>query len=163
MNISTRKLIMKNLPDLCDYLLNSERIALWIESSKFLAFRKWINYYVEEEFRCFIYNKKLVAISQYEYGNKLPHQMQCSDLIIKAIKNFVDQVNIPYINVVMDVAFHISNFDVYFIEFNAFGLYSDTDAGLYDWCHDSDILHSDGRHIDIRLFDMKFIEQKFQV
>ena len=38
----------------------------------------------------------------------------------------------------MDVAVH--NNRVYFIEFNGFGIESDTDAGLYDWAKDQDIL-----------------------
>lgn len=163
MNIATRKLIIKNVDDLCDYLLKSERISFSIKTSKNLVFRKWIDYRVEEEFRCFIYKNKLVAISQYDYGNELPIKMRCTATIVNVIKNFVNQVKLPFNSVVMDVAFHISNHNVYFIEFNEFGLTSNTDAGIYDWVHDADILYSEGSYTDIRLFDMDIIRRKFSI
>ena len=165
-NLSIKKLIIKSIAQLVTYLLESERIAENIAESAFLVFREWINFKSEEEFRCFIYKKRLVAISQYDYAEELPADLQQPDLIVKTISYFVDQIIelIPFHNVVLDVAVRFSDLNVYFIEFNSFGLKSDTDASLYDWVHDDDILCPKVfDKIDIRLFDLKYIEKKFQI
>jgi len=165
MNAQNKKLIIKSVDELCEYLLTSERIAEYIQHDKYIVFRKWITYNVEEEFRCFIKNKKLVAISQYEYGNYLPQHMNCPKLICKLIKHFINQViqHIPFDDIVIDIAMHMENLNVYFIEFNYFGLESDTDAGLYDWANDESILCCDHDDVDIRLYDPKWIEAKYAI
>lgn len=43
------------------------------------------------------------------------------------------------------------------------GLESDTDASLYDWVHDRDILSGSLEKVDIRFFDMAHIEKKYQI
>ena len=148
---------------LCEYLLSSERIATCIRRDGHIVFRKWIKYNVEEEFRCFIKNKKLVAISQYEYGNYLPEYMNQPELISKLIQNYISQVvhDIPFDDIVIDVAVHDLN--VYFIEFNDYGLESDTDAGLYDWENDKKILCENHDDIDIRLYDEKWLVAKYTI
>lgn len=162
-NNSIKRLIMKDIDQLCDYLLASERIAQYISIDKYIVFREWIEYKVEEEFRCFIKGGKLVAISQYDYGNALPEHMKCEKLIVKAIDNFIKQLEIPHLDIVIDVAFHLDDMNVYFIEFNSFGLKSDTDAALYDWVHDRKILMGKCEGIDIRLFNDIYIERKYRV
>ena len=165
-NIAIRKLIIKSVAQLSAYLLESERIAEHIANSTYLVFREWIDFKSEEEFRCFIYQRKLVAISQYDYIADLPVDMQQPYLIIKTIGNFVNQVIglIPFENTILDVAVRFSDLRVYFIEFNSFGINSDTDAGLYDWVHDDHILCPPiFNEINIRLFSEEYIERKFQV
>ena len=163
MNAQNKKLICKSVEDLCTHILASERIAEYIQHDKYFVFRQWISYGVEDEYRCFIKNKQLVAISQYEYGNALPEHKIQPELVTKMIKNYVDQVatRIPYDDVVLDVAVYDTN--VYFIEFNSFGLESDTDAGLYDWANDCDLLNGKHNEVDIRLYDPKWIEAKYAV
>lgn len=171
MNTNIKKLIIRSVYELSTYLLRSDRIGLYMSdlNTKYLVFREWIDFDITEEFRCFVYDKKLIAISQYEYGTELPKSMQVPESIVSHIKFFVDQVIglIPFNNVVLDVALKFSNMNVYFIEFNPFGLESDTDAGLYDWVHDNHILcpidSNTVNRIDIRLFDMAYIERKFQI
>ena len=165
-NTNVKKLIMKNVQQLCDYLFNSERINEWFSKNKYIVFRKWIDYKVEEEFRCFIHNKKLVAISQYDYGEDLPNNMKKPGLIKDLVHNFINQVIglIPFNNIVIDLAVCLDSLKVYFIEFNSFGLCSDTDAGLYDWVHDANILTPERSiNVDIRLFDVKYIERKYSI
>lgn len=165
LNELNTQLIMKTTIDLCNYLLNSERIANNIDSDEYIVFRKWIDYKVENEFRCFIKNKSLVAISQYEYGNDLPEYMKLPDMITIVIGNFICKIHniIPFNDIVIDVAICMKTLNVYFIEFNEFGIYSDTDAGLYDWVHDHKILNGEQFMVDIRLFDEKYIEKKYEV
>ena len=165
LNYETIKLIMTSTSAVCKYLLDSERIASNISSDSYLVFRKWIDYNIEEEFRCFIHNKKLVAISQYEYGTDLPDIIKKPDIIKAKISFFIDQImdRIPFNNIIIDVAYHWADNNVYFIEFNDFGKESDTDAGLYDWIHDSCILYGETDNVDIRLFDLAYIERKFQI
>ena len=126
LNVVTKKLIIRSIDSLCEYLLNSERIALYIGDleTKYLVFREWIEFNVEEEFRCFIYQKKLVAVSQYDYGQALPESMIQPDSIVRCIQCFVDQVMkfILFDDVVLDVAVKLSNSHVYFIEFNPWGV-----------------------------------------
>ena len=167
-NSTNKKLIIKTAKQLCNYLFTSERIQAWFEKNNFIVFREWINYKAEEEFRCFIYQRKLVAISQYDYGCDLPDYMKQPDLIVKAISHFINQTIdiIPFDSVVIDLALCIENLNVYFVEFNPFGIESDTDAGLYDYVHDKDILTPDDLiniKTDIRLFDLKYIERKYSV
>lgn len=163
MNAQNKKLICKSVEDLCTHLLASERIAEYVQHDKYFVFRRWIAYCVEDEYRCFIKNKRLVAISQYEYGNALPAHKIRPDLVMKMIKNYVHQVAtlIPFDDVVLDVAVHDTN--VYFIEFNSFGLESDTDPGLYDWVNDCDLLNGKYDNVDIRLYDPKWIDAKYAV
>ena len=162
--LSAEKLIIKSIEQLTDQLLTSERINLYIKTANYMVFRNWMKYEIQNEFRCFIYKKKLVAISQYDYFLPLPNP-EYAEQFLKIIEFFFLQVShlIPFVNVVMDVA--IENGEVYFIEFNPFGNNSDTDAGLYDWVKDQSILvpleFSD--RIDIRLFDMEYINRKFQL
>jgi hypothetical protein len=171
LNNDNKKLIMKNVEDLSRYLLSSERIALYIGDNMTanLCFREWIDFNLEEEFRCFIHGRKLVAISQYDYCREIPKHIQNPDLVVKCIKHFVDQIiqYIPFDNVVLDVALKFPELNVYFIEFNPFGLEGDTDSSLYDWVHDADLLSGENigniEKIDIRFFDMKYIERKYQI
>ena len=93
-NNNTKKLIIKSEKQLANYLLISERIAMYIfdSNTKYLIFREWIDFNVENEFRCFIYKKNLTAISQYDYGYELPKYMQVPALIVNTINHFFFQI-----------------------------------------------------------------------
>lgn len=169
-----KNMIVKSPRQIVEMLLASNRINEYLEDSEYLVFREWIDYSIEEEFRCFIYNGQLVAISQYDYFLPLPYQpsVELIPLFFEQSAWVSDSLNapqralkdlIPYKNAVMDLAIH--NGKIYFIEFNAFGNLSDTDAGLFDWVKDEDILtpiYFD-KKVNIRLFEIDHVVKKFEL
>ena len=101
----------------------------------YIIIRKPIDLKLYRRFRLFVYSGKLRAISQFDsiYDTDM-HEL--SDLIIKDIKRWYNNICLPYLDVVIDIGF--SAFKVILIDMHAFGKDGRTWPILYDW--DKDIL-----------------------
>jgi hypothetical protein len=98
------------------------------------------------EFRVFVYNKKITAISQqFIYTKNTYINNIIAEKIITDIKEFV------YNNIIPNIT-HISNFtidlsilnnnEIYFIELNSFGSEYAAGSALFHWEIDKDILYN---------------------
>ena len=101
-----------------------------------LVLRKWCNLYPSQEFRCFVYNHKLIAISQRIHSQYFPHLAEGMDHIRELLMQFYTCIihqrfaggEIP--SFVFDT--YIDTKDrVWLIDFNVWG--DRTDPLLFEW------------------------------
>ncbi|CAF4276055.1 unnamed protein product, partial [Adineta steineri] len=130
-NVNQLKLLFKN-SDRLRQDLNE------LSSNEKLILRQWISN-ISNEYRCFICNGKLNAISTYgSQQNSIENEKQMKDFINS--KNFQDIIlTIPYSHGVVDCAIDWSNYNVIIIEINPFSKRSS--AAKFSWIIDRDILY----------------------
>lgn len=116
--------------------------------SRYIVVREYVNYDINNEFRCFVCNWRLTAISQsgFEY-NPVLHSKK--NTIYQSIIKFWDKFSriCPYSECTMDIVYNdkwidntLNNSGVIIIEFNSFGEHMNASSGLYDWTKDHSIL-----------------------
>ena len=115
------------------------KIFLW-----FIEWRKDIN--IDNEFRCFCYNKKLTAISQYKWMQSIPkwsektnYKMLCD--IVPKIKSLMDKLyeslDIDQFTLDIHLTFkHDEKLEIEIIELNSFGVQMACGSGLFHWIND---------------------------
>ena len=108
-----------------------------------IVIREWIeNLKAEEEFRGFVYNNKLTAISQYCYYQYFKDLVKEKDryeaLLLKFFKSLPDNL-FGKEHFVIDFAVDLENERVWIIEINPF--FKDTSGCLFDWGKDKQILY----------------------
>jgi len=103
-----------------------------------LILRKWIDH-IPNEYRCFVCNGKLNAVSSYGYNqDSLCNENQMKDFINS--KSFQDIIlTIPYSHGVVDCSIDPFDYHVTIIEVNPFSKRSS--AGKFSWIIDKDILY----------------------
>ena len=120
-----------------------------------IYFLPWLELTNDKEFRCFVYNNKITAISQ-QHWYKVNHYIdglskdQIAELVNKIIQYFDCEVakRMSYLSsYVMDLAIlensNGSPSKHYFIEPNPFGKEYSSGSALFHWELDNDILHND--------------------
>jgi hypothetical protein len=161
-----------NASDVIKTLVRSNRVSndlLWylnyeIETPLYLHLIPWRQCKNEKEFRCFVYKKKLVAVSHYYLLKQFYIQNNYGlvneiDRVIDAIKN-----EIVYDDYVIDI--EIDEENIHIIEFNPYGKDGTTSASLFNWTKDEKILlNEDPKDICVRfhkndLLIENFIEKK---
>jgi len=98
-----------------------------------LVLRKWVDIHPGSEFRCFVKNKNLIAISQRDDSQFYSFiGTNREDIITDITSFFKEQIwsKFPLENYVLDV-FRSKKDSVKLIDFNPFGI--TTDAILFDW------------------------------
>ncbi|KAJ0056977.1 hypothetical protein NL108_000796, partial [Boleophthalmus pectinirostris] len=100
-----------------------------------LVLRKWSELIPGGEFRCFVKENKLIAISQRDYTQFYHHILKQEDLITHAIEDFFRK-NIQYNFLDEDLIICMNNIcylqgRVWLIDFNPFG--EVTDSLLFTW------------------------------
>lgn len=106
-------------------------------SNEKLILRKWIDH-LPSEYRCFVCNGKINAVSQYGSKENLANELGLTDFINS--KRFQDIIlSIPYSHGVVDCSIDSENFQVKIIEINPFGKRSS--AGKFSWIIDQKILY----------------------
>lgn len=116
----------------------------------------WTHINKDKEFRIFVYNKKITAISQqylYEPNNTLLQNPTLLHSWLPKICDYVNNVVIPKVDhlshYVLDIAL-IDNDEVYFIEINPFGKEYSAGSALFHWIIDEDILYDKTNNIVVR-------------
>eukprot|EP01129_Flabellula_baltica_P008845 TRINITY_DN3541_c0_g1_i1.p1 TRINITY_DN3541_c0_g1~~TRINITY_DN3541_c0_g1_i1.p1 ORF type:complete len:328 (+),score=59.17 TRINITY_DN3541_c0_g1_i1:12-995(+) len=102
--------------------------------------REWVHILPEYEFRGFVYQGKLNALSQYYKACYVPEMVEKENLILQDIlevfersKDFIDMNNY-----VIDFAY--TEDKTYIVELNTFG--KTASSALFDWKMDHDIMHN---------------------
>jgi hypothetical protein len=104
-----------------------------------LVLRKWIDH-LPNEYRCFVCNRKLNAVSGYKSIN---NEKEIRDFInSKTFQNII--LSIPYSHAVVDCSIDSTNFEVKIMEINPFSKRSS--AVKFSWVIDKNILYY---HYDI--------------
>lgn len=101
------------------------------------------------EFRLFVHNKKLTAVSQQHCYDVFPY----SDSELKNICTALEKMDetkwdfIRYNSFVADVWYNKKENTVKLIECNPFGAFSSSGSALFDWIDDFDLLHGNKQEI----------------
>lgn len=107
---------------------------------------------IGREFRVFVCNKRVTAISQYDsYNNHGWEQDKdmIHDIVYKTISLY-DNTNYFYDNCVMDIYVNVQN-DVELIEFNSFGMEMASGSALFEWVKDRNQLYGLTDYIEVRI------------
>ena len=152
----THMLIVRNGKEALNLVLTSERnhidINDWIENGgkQQIVLREWNNdLSLDYEFRVFVYNKRITAISQYDLYGLFPHLIEEKEKIKKLIHDFWEKEvknKIKYPFYIVD--FGYINGNIIFIELSPF--LQTTGAGLYHWNYDLNELENGEGNIRIR-------------
>lgn len=131
----------KNLGlNIINLIRNSKRCldTLKIDWPHFLVIREYVNIDPQSEFRCFIYQNQLTAISQYHCYDKYNYCLspdKVKNIIHKFYKdNYKDFI---YEDCIVDII--INNNIVKIVEFNSFAS-GISGSSLYNWKRDKNIL-----------------------
>ncbi|MFF2531238.1 ATP-grasp domain-containing protein [Brevibacillus sp. NPDC058079] len=87
-----------------------------------LVARKWMELKREREFRCFVKEGRLFAITQYDYHDSYVWVLQNETQVLERIKTFFEQIReyLPCSTIVFDV--HVGDDNVLLIETNPYRL-----------------------------------------
>jgi len=161
---------ISNGKEAVDLLINSERVNADIKIAfelfegtqswnLQLAVRKWIEHNISMEFRGFVFQRQLTALSQYFDMLYLPEVVSQKSKLLKLIQKKFDEISnvIPYDNCVVDfvVIGDEEHPSVLVIEFNPWNRF--TSASLFDWKKDIDTL--EGRNI----FQFRTLDKPLEV
>lgn len=144
-----------------DLMLSSERIfqdmqlamAVPDRWDNNLIVREWVTIDVDMEFRSFVYDGKLTAISQYNHLVFFPRLLEMKEDLEMKIKKFWeekirDKLVLKLKNYVIDFA--VVGDDIWVIELNPF--LETTDGALFSWQKERDLLEGK-KEFEFRLRD----------
>lgn len=138
--------------DILAQIVNSKKLYKSIYGRNIepkLIIMPWKDIDPKYEFRIFVLNKKIVAISQQHLYRKYNYTLGEINNIFSAIKN-VNFINeLLYQDVVCDVFVDNSNV-CYLIECNPYGPYSASGSSLFCWIKDKKILLENSDTIEFR-------------
>ena len=109
---------------------------------------------VKNEFRVFVYDGQVTAISQYDayvYAGWDMRQSEIMDLVIqveKMVESYVNS-NLKTTSFTMDILFN--NTSVTLVELNSFGAQMAAGSALFHWIIDYDLLHGKLDGIEVRV------------
>eukprot|EP01112_Ceratiomyxa_fruticulosa_P016773 TRINITY_DN5113_c0_g1_i1.p1 TRINITY_DN5113_c0_g1~~TRINITY_DN5113_c0_g1_i1.p1 ORF type:complete len:432 (+),score=77.67 TRINITY_DN5113_c0_g1_i1:1923-3218(+) len=167
-----QSLKVTNATQVVDLLTHSQRIfsdiGLYFQyrvpGSSFgninIIFREWIaEMPFDHEFRCFVHNKTITAISQYDCYHRFEalqdvnHVARIREVIFAFHENIKVAIKVP--SYILDVAVFPSNYTCHLIELNPFGSYMSSGASLFDWRKDEALLYGKEPHAlpPIRILD----------
>jgi D123 len=129
-----------------------------------IMLREFADVPVQDEYRCFIYDNKLRAISQYHWNVQRPELLDQRFAIRDRISNFMSQVlqgsYLPYADCIVDVILAepsektFGGLGIYIVECNCFGADLVAGSALYNWDVDYEILYHNPGPADIRVAAM---------
>ncbi len=110
------------------------------EKESYLILIPWNNDIDDRyEFRIFVVDGKLTAVSQQNARKLYHYSSEEIDIIEYALNNI--SFNVPYTTYVGDVYINIETHTCHLIELNPYGAHSGAGAALFNWIDDYDILH----------------------
>ena len=125
----------------------------WNES---LAIREWVTIDISQEWRCFVHEGRVTAVSQYNYLPRFPALLEHREYLEALIPAFIHNEVLPRLpemlqSVVVDVALTgdvWSDPKCWVIELNPF--LASTDPALFSWAQERAILEGQ-REFELRL------------
>lgn len=108
------------------------------------------NWSVDKEFRVFVHNRKVTAISQYRWHDFVGWDDDSVAHVGEKILEFCNYVisKVPFENCTIDVTWVDDKVDL--VEFNCFGTELAAGSCCFHWINDHDILYGDGNNVVIR-------------
>jgi len=108
-----------------------------------LILRDWVPMPQDHEFRCYVKNRRITAISQYQcylYFDKLQNK-EYVEKLRDVIVDFHETIKeaVPVDSYVMDIVV-FPDFTCMIVEFNPFGPHLSSGAALFNWIKDFDLL-----------------------
>jgi hypothetical protein len=110
-----------------------------------LLLREWVDMRPDYEFRCYVYQGKMTAISQYHCYSQFDslqdekHVLAVRDSIVEFHSVVSDAFSLP--SYVIDIAVDPRDMSCQVIELNPFGKAMSSGSGLFHWIHDEDLLY----------------------
>jgi hypothetical protein len=99
-----------------------------------LVLRKWCNLYPSQEFRCFVREQELVAVSQRQHSQHFEHLVRDQYLIRSLVVEFFDEIIKPHSQSLNNYTFDVyldKKERVWLVDFNVWG--RRTDPLLFTW------------------------------
>jgi hypothetical protein len=133
------------------------------DKTKTLYFIPWITVEKQKEFRVFVYDGRVTAISQQFIGEVNPwlagkteeeQQEVCRKIYESHQTDFRQKLQYLGNNYVMDVALVGEEETPYFIEPNPFGAEYSSGSALFHWIFDADALEGRGE------FELRYVDRK---
>ncbi len=152
-----QKLCIRNGEEALSLLIRSQRIfsdiSMYFQyrvphsssGSLNLILRDWVPCHQDHEFRCFVHNRSLTAISQYHCYSHFAslqhtgHVQRIRREIILFLSDVVDCFTIP--SFVVDIVVHPHTYACSIIELNPFGRTLSSGSALYNWDKDFELLY----------------------
>lgn len=133
-------------------------------SPVYIMLREFADIPLQDEYRCFIYDNKLRAISQYHWNVQRPElvdqRFAIRDRISEFLSRVIDGGYLPYSDCIVDVILDVPSdktfmgLGIYIVECNCFGAELIAGSALYNWDVDHDILYNNLGPADIRVASM---------
>ncbi|TPX43443.1 hypothetical protein SeMB42_g04718 [Synchytrium endobioticum] len=141
-------------------------VKMEVYGSYEVVLRKWGDYAQSMEFRCFVFEKRLIAISQRDTTTYYDFLIPMKDELLSSISQFITNLIIPKFpldNYVTDVYIYKSSKRPSIIDFNPFR--ESTDALLFSWSEILELaynpnLHSTSTSSDPRGIHFRLIESQ---
>jgi hypothetical protein len=145
-----RKLCVHSSEEIIYLLMNSERLYATLKTrpnGHYIVLREWIDADPELEFRCFIYDGHMTAISQYH--SQTGYRFTSAEALsyAKQIQVFYTKIKPKLMNTdnvvkdwVLDVGFKRDN-TPFIVELNGFGAHMITGSAQYCWELDYDLIY----------------------
>jgi len=145
---------MKTAEQILEMFLTSDRVceddlplALQFPDkwSQHLIIRSWVTVPIQFEFRGFVYNNKLTALSQYftnaYFEDVVKHKEKILKLVLELFQSVKDVLNIQPAEYVLDIAVQLEEDKAYVIELNPFGKPNGMGTGtcLFDTSKEADL------------------------
>lgn len=131
--------------------IKSQQLLLW-----FVEWRKDIN--IDNEFRCFVYNKSLTAISQYKWMQLIPKWSKQDNIkilieMVPKIQAIIDNLckSLELTQFTLDIHLKADKAEIEIIELNSFGVQMACGSGLFHWIRDFKQLYGMNDKIEIRI------------
>jgi hypothetical protein len=116
------------------------------EKDTYLIIMPWNNNIEpRSEFRIFVVNDKLTAVSQQNRHDLYQYSKKELKIIEHALNDITFLTNTPYGTFVGDVYIDLESKTCKLIELNPFGAHSGAGASLFNWIDDYDILHGNSQ------------------
>jgi hypothetical protein len=144
---------LNNTKDILHHLIFSKSLYKNVYNKNLdvkLIIMPWKNIKKKYEFRIFIYNKNVVAISQQHLYNKFKYDVIKIHKIITLINNSNFIKKLPYNDVVCDVYIDIINNLCNLIDCKPYGAYSSSRSSLFCWVKDKNVLCQNNSNIEFR-------------
>jgi hypothetical protein len=112
------------------------------KKESYLIMMPW-NDYIDDryEFRIFVVNYKLTAVSQQNFKKLYNYSCEELEIFEHALNNISFIKLTPYKTYVCDVYVNMETQTCHLIELNPFGAHSGAGSALFNWIDDYDILH----------------------
>jgi len=157
---------IRNAKQVIDSFIRSERIFQDFEMAlkyperyqqNFIV-RKWVNIDIDLEFRGFVKNNRLNAVSQYNILPYFGRIVENREILMEKMERFfydeiLPKISVKYSEYIIDFAITGENFDkIWIIELNPF--LPNSDACLFSWRQDREILEN-SPHLEFRVREEK--------